>query len=74
VVAWTLVALFGFLEGYARAALLLHWPFDIPGGWLLGILLLTTMVAAASVFDGSFFPSRSASLGDLDPLERRPDS
>jgi membrane-associated phospholipid phosphatase len=74
VVAWTLVALFGFLEGYARAALLLHWPFDIPGGWLLGILLLTTMVAAASVFDGLYFPSRGASLGDLDSLERRLDS
>jgi hypothetical protein len=29
VFVWTFVVLFAFLEGYARAALLLHWPFDI---------------------------------------------
>ena len=59
VLVWTCVALFGFLEGVARATLLLHWPFDIPGGWLLGILLLAVMMAAVTVFDGSFFPTRS---------------
>jgi membrane-associated phospholipid phosphatase len=73
VVAWTLLALFAFLEGFARAALLLHWPFDIPGGWLLGALVLTTMIAASSVFVGSFFPSRSMPTIGLDPLEPRLD-
>ena len=58
---WTLIALFAFLMGYARAALLLHWPFDIPGGWLLGVLLLSMMMAASTVFDGWFFPRRNAS-------------
>ena len=60
VFVWTFVALFAFLEGFARAALLLHWPFDIPGGWLLGVILLAVMMAAATVFDGSFFPTHSA--------------
>jgi hypothetical protein len=72
VVVWTMVALFAFLEGFARAALLLHWPFDIPGGWLLGIMILAAMIAASSVFEGSFFPSRSVSVPDLNSLERRP--
>ena len=61
VLAWTLIALFAFLMGYARAALLLHWPFDIPGGWLLGVLLLAMMMAASTVFEGSFFPSQDSS-------------
>ena len=64
VIVWTLIALFAFLMGYARAALLLHWPFDIPGGWLLGVLLLSMMMAASTVFDGSFFPPRNSSPSD----------
>ena len=61
VLVGTFIAVFAFLQGYARAALLLHWPFDIPGGWLLGVLLLATMIAASSVFDGWFFPRRDPS-------------
>ena len=73
VIVWTCVTLFSFLEGAARATLRLHWPLDIPGGWLLGIMLLAVMMAAATVFDGSFFPSRdrsrSAASRSVDPTE-----
>jgi hypothetical protein len=71
VVVWTLMAIFVFLEGFARAALLLHWPFDVPGAWLLGILLLTTMIAASSVFVGSYFPPRP---GEPSPSSPRMDA
>jgi membrane-associated phospholipid phosphatase len=60
--------LFAFLEAYARAALLLHWPFDIPGGWVLGALLLVATASAARVFDGSFLRA------DDDPKPRVSDA
>lgn len=50
VTVWTGIALLAFAVGYARAHLLLHWPIDIPGGWLFGALLLTLLIAASSVF------------------------
>jgi membrane-associated phospholipid phosphatase len=70
VLAWTSVSLLALLMGYARAALLLHWPFDIPGGYLLGALLLSSMVAACSVFNGWFFPVRSPAPGTSAPSEQ----
>jgi membrane-associated phospholipid phosphatase len=62
--AWAGVALFAFLMGYARAALLLHWPFDIPAGWVLGTLLLATLIGATSALDRARRPERADADGD----------
>jgi hypothetical protein len=51
VATWTGVALLAFGVGFARAFLLLHWPVDIPGGLLFGVLLLGLLVAAAGAFE-----------------------
>jgi hypothetical protein len=50
------VALLAFGVGFARAFLLLHWPIDIPGGLLLGVLLLGLLVAAAGAFEPEGVP------------------
>jgi membrane-associated phospholipid phosphatase len=50
VVLWTGIALLAWLVGFARAYLLLHWPVDILGGWVLGASLLAAQVGAANVF------------------------
>jgi undecaprenyl-diphosphatase len=51
---WSAIAVWAFMVGYARAYLLLHWPIDIPGGWLFGVLLLVTFVAATNAFERVF--------------------
>lgn len=51
VVWWTGVALLSFLVGHARGFLLLHWPIDIPGGVLFGLLLLAVLLSAATAFE-----------------------
>jgi PAP2 superfamily len=56
VAVWTGVALLAFGVGFARAFLLLHWPIDIPGGLLFGVLLLGLLVAAAGAFEPEGVP------------------
>jgi membrane-associated phospholipid phosphatase len=53
VAGWTGIALTAFLQAYARLYLGYHWAIDIPGGVLLGVLLLVMMLAARSAFDTS---------------------
>lgn len=40
------VALLAFIEGFTRLYLLLHWPTDIPAGWLMGTLITLTIALA----------------------------
>jgi membrane-associated phospholipid phosphatase len=56
VAGWTVITLVTFLQAYARLYLGYHWTTDIPGGVLLGALLLIMMVMALSVF--SEWPGR----------------
>jgi hypothetical protein len=51
VAAWTGVALLAFGAGFAPMFLLLHWPVDVPGGLLFGVLLLGLLMAAAGAFE-----------------------
>lgn len=53
---WTAIGVWAFAVGFARAYLLLHWPIDIPGGWLFGCLLLATFIAATNAFERVFPP------------------
>ncbi|MBA2719005.1 MAG: phosphatase PAP2 family protein [Chloroflexi bacterium] len=46
------VAVLSFVEGYTRLYLLMHWPTDIPGGWLIGTLLLGTLIASTLALVG----------------------
>lgn len=45
---WATVALLAAIEGFTRIYLLQHWLSDLFGGWLFGLLLLLTVLAAAS--------------------------
>lgn len=45
---WVAVALLTAVEGFTRMYLLQHWLSDLFGGWLFGLLLLLTALAAAS--------------------------
>jgi len=49
---WTLLAEAAWMEGYARTYRLEHWFTDVIGGWIVGVLLLATFVATASVLAG----------------------
>jgi membrane-associated phospholipid phosphatase len=51
VAGWTVIALVTFLQAYARLYLGYHWAVDVPGGVLLGVLLLVMMLVALSVFN-----------------------
>jgi membrane-associated phospholipid phosphatase len=51
VAGWTVIALMAFLQAYGRLYLGYHWMIDVPGGVLLGILLLAMMLTSLSVFD-----------------------
>jgi membrane-associated phospholipid phosphatase len=44
---WTLVALATFAEGYSRLYLGRHYAVDIVGGWLIGSLVVVSIVFAA---------------------------
>jgi membrane-associated phospholipid phosphatase len=48
VVGWTVVGVVAAIEGFTRIYLVRHWPSDIPGGWVFGILLLLVMLGTAS--------------------------
>jgi len=65
---WTLIALLAFLEGYSRIYLGYHWAFDVPGGVLVGVLLLTILIAAARAFNWA--PDRA----DLAARSRQPEA
>jgi membrane-associated phospholipid phosphatase len=56
VAGWTAITLVAFLQAYARLYLGYHWTTDVPGGVLLGALLLIMMVMALSAF--SAWPAR----------------
>jgi membrane-associated phospholipid phosphatase len=56
VAGWTAIALVAFLQAYARLYLGYHWAVDVPGGVLLGVLLLVMMIMALSVFNA--WPAR----------------
>jgi membrane-associated phospholipid phosphatase len=53
---WTVITVVAFLQAYARLYLGYHWTTDVPGGMLLGVLLLVMMVMALSVFNA--WPAR----------------
>lgn len=44
-----LVALLAGVEGYTRLYLLMHWPTDVIGGWVIGGILLAALVSSAVV-------------------------
>jgi membrane-associated phospholipid phosphatase len=46
VLLWAVAAIASFAEGYSRLYLGRHWAVDIVGGWLLGALVLASIIFA----------------------------
>jgi len=46
--AWSVLALLAYTEGYTRIYLLKHWATDAVGGWVFGAMVLAVVVAAVT--------------------------